>query len=298
MDHVRNILHPVLILLMAPLFLGIINRTKALFAGRKGQPLMQTYFELWKLINKGAVYSRSTSWIFKAAPVVCLAVAITVSYLLPIGEEPAVLAFEGDLIVLIYLLALMRFFMVAAALDTASSFEGMGASREVAFSALAEPALLMALAAVAHLTGSFSLTKISTTLSGASWYGHSGAMLFAVAALAIITLAENARIPVDDPNTHLELTMIHEAMILDNSGPDLAFILYASAVKLLVFGTLIADLVAPAYGIAGTLAVLLAAAVGIGMIESTMARLRLLHVPRLLMAALAFSILALVFGVR
>ena len=298
MDTITTILQPVLALSLAPLLAGIINRVKALFAGRKGQPLLQLYFELWKLLHKGAVYSRSTSWIFRAAPILTLAVAATATLLVPIGGGTAPIHFEGDLILFAYIFALMRFFTVIAALDTASSFEGMGASREVTFSALAEPGLLLSLAAVAHLTGGFSLSRMFSAISGAFWYEHSGALLFAAAALAIITLAENARIPVDDPNTHLELTMIHEVMILDNSGPDLAFILYASAIKLWLFSALIINLLWPAPGPGVALIGILTVGVAIGVVESTMARLRLIHVPRLLMSALALSVLALVFGMR
>jgi formate hydrogenlyase subunit 4 len=292
------ILQPVLAFVLAPLLLGIINRTKAVFAGRRGQPILQLYYDLWKLLHKGAVYSRSTSWVFRAAPIIGLAAVSVATLLVPLGHLSAPLSFEGDLILLAYILGLMRFFIVIGALDTASAFEGMGASREVTFSALAEPALLLALAAIARQTGSFSLSTMFASISLESWSNHSATLLFCGAALVIVVLAENARIPVDDPNTHLELTMIHEVMVLDNSGPDFAFILYAAALKLWVLGALLIGILLPFQNIGLEIAALFLMAVIIGIVESTMARLRLIHVPLLLMAATAFSVLALVFVLR
>src|SRR5512137_1097673 len=165
----NTLLPPLLALLLSPLLLGVINRTKALFAGRKGQPLLQGYFDLWKLLHKGAVYSRTTSWVFRAGPIVGLAAVGVATTLVPLGGVPALVAFPGDLVLLAGLLGLMRFFTVIAALDTGSAFEGMGASREVQFSALAEPALLLALAAIARASGRFSLSDMLPAAAG----GHS-----------------------------------------------------------------------------------------------------------------------------
>ncbi len=151
-----------LALVLSPLLPGIINRTKALFAGRRGQPLLQTYFDLWKLLQKGAVYSRTTTWLFRAGPIVGLAAALTAALLMPLGSFPALIAFPMDFLLFAGLFGLMRFFTVAAALDTGSSFEGMGASREVFFSALAEPALLVALATLAQQSHSLSLSTMIT----------------------------------------------------------------------------------------------------------------------------------------
>jgi formate hydrogenlyase subunit 4 len=198
----------------------------------------------------------------------------------------------------------MRFFIVAGALDTASSFEGMGASREVQFSALAEPTLLISLAVIARQSMSLSLSDMFASITTTMWAHNSATLLFVAAAMVIVLLAENARIPVDDPNTHLELTMIHEVMVLDNSGPDFAFILYGAAVKLWVLSALLVGLLLPAFtanalvntGIS-VFAILLLA-VGIGIVESSMARLKLLRVPHLLMTATAMAILALVFVLR
>src|SRR5262249_25388796 len=159
--------------------------------------------------------------------------------LLPFGGVPALLSFPGDVVLFAYLLGLARFFTVLAALDTGSSFEGMGASREVTFSALAEPALFLGLATIARHTDTLSLSGMFGVTTGASWHHTGPALALVAAAFIVIFLAENARIPVDDPTTHLELTMIHEVMVLDHSGPDFAFILYSSALKLWLLGTLL-----------------------------------------------------------
>jgi formate hydrogenlyase subunit 4 len=305
MGHLASAVHVAAALLLAPLLFGIINRAKAIFAGRQGVPLLQMYYDLWKLLHKGAVYSRTTTWIFVAGPIVGLAAAATALLIVPMGGVPALLAFPGDFVLFAYLLGLMRFFTVTAALDTGSSFEGMGASREVFFSALAEPALLMGLAAMASQSHTLSLSEIYSTVSAAAFSSTAGpALLLVAAALFIVFLAENARIPIDDPNTHLELTMIHEVMILDHSGPDLAMIEYAATLKLWVLGSLLAGILVPvrsgycwvdlAAGVAG-MGVLAAAT---GAVESTMARLRMVRVPEFLVAASVLSILALVLVFR
>jgi formate hydrogenlyase subunit 4 len=290
-------------LMGAPFLLGVINRTKALFAGRKGRPLFQAYFDLAKLLRKGAVYSRTTTWVFRAGPVVGLAAVLAASILVPFGGRAALLAFPSDLVLFAAFLALGRFFTVLAALDTGSSFEGMGSSREATFSALAEPALLLALAVVARLTGELSLSGMFAGLSFSSWALAPAPLTLSCAALFVVLLAENARIPVDDPETHLELTMIHEAMVLDHSGPDLAFIQYGAALKFWVLGSLLVGILLSAQGLnawagyAVSLAGLFALAVAVGAVESLMARLRLLVVPRLLLGAAACSLVALLLAV-
>lgn len=295
-----SMVHLLLALVGAPFLLGVINRTKAVLAGRVGQPLLQGYFDLWKLLHKGAVYSRTTTWIFRAGPIVGLAAVLTALVLLPLGNAPALLAFPGDLVLLAYLLGLARFFTVAAALDTGSSFEGMGASREAFFSALAEPALLLGLATLVRETGQLSLSAVYANLTAGVWANGGLSLTLVSVALVVLLLAENCRIPVDDPNTHLELTMIHEVMVLDHGGPDFAFILYAAALKLWLFSALLVGIVVPvrsgvfivdtAVAILG----LLATAVLVGLVESMMARLRLVRVPQLLVGATALAALALV----
>ena len=290
-----------LALVLSPLLFGVINRTKALFAGRRGQPLLQTYFDLWKLLQKGAVYSRTTTWLFRTGPMVGLAATLMAATLVPLGTFPALIAFPADFLLFAGLLGLVRFFTVAAALDTGSSFEGMGASREVFFSALTEPALLVALATLARQTGQLSLSTMLGPVSAAHWLQAGPVLALVVIALMIVLLAENARIPVDDPNTHLELTMVHEVMVLDHGGPDFAFILYSSALKLWLFAALVVGIVVPATGNAW-LNLLLAAggmfvvAVVVGVIESVMARLRLVVVPQLLVGAGALAAVAFLLG--
>src|SRR5438876_845315 len=290
-------------LMFAPLLLGIINRTKALFAGRRGMPLLQLYCDVWKLLRKGAVYSRTTTWIFRAGPIVGLAAVVAAMALVPFGKMPALVAFPGDLVLFAYLLGLVRFFTVIAALDTGSSFEGMGASREVTFSALAEPALFLGLAAVALHTRTFSLSSMFAGITSESWAQAGPALVLLAAAFLVVFLTENARIPVDDPTTHLELTMIHEVMVLDHSGPDFAMILYGSTLKLWLLGTLLISILVPVRsGAMGCDTVAAAGMVGLavltGLIESSMARLRLLHVPKLLVGAVVLSALALVLVLR
>ena len=299
-----SVIPPVFALVLAPLLLGVINRTKAFFAGRRGSPLLQAYYDLAKLLRRGATYSRTTTWILRAGPIVGLAAVITALLFVPMGGLAAPAAFSGDLILFAYLLGLMRFFTVVAALDTGSAFEGMGASREVFFSALAEPVLLLGLAAVANETSNLSLSGMFSGVTVALWWSKGPALALVAAALAVVLLAENARIPVDDPNTHLELTMIHEVMVLDHGGPDLAYIFYGAALKLWVFGALLVGLVLPVRSgnIAGDAAIFLAGmlvlAVLVGIVESAMARLRLVNVPRLLVGAAALAVLALALVLR
>lgn len=287
---------------LAPLLPGIINRTKALFAGRRGQPLLQVYYELWKLLGKGAVYSRTTTWVILAGPILGLACMCASLALTPFAGAPALFAFRGDLILLAGFLALARFATVLSALDTGSSFEGMGASREVQFAALCEPVLYLALAALAQKIGSVSLTGIYASLGGAHWAEAGPALALVAVALFVVFLAENARIPVDDPTTHLELTMIHEVMVLDHSGPDLAFLTYAATLKHWILGALVTGLVLPVHTgrlwVDGPVALggMIILAVGVGVVESVMARLRLVRVPQLLVGAGAMCALALVLG--
>jgi formate hydrogenlyase subunit 4 len=302
---IASVLNVLLALLLAPLLSGVINRVKAVFAGRTGQPLLQPYHDLAKLLRKGAVYSRTTSWVFRLGPVAGLAAAAACLTILPIGGVPALLAFPGDLLLLAYLMGLMRFVTITAALDTGSAFEGMGASREAWYSMLAEPALILGLAALAVHTRSVSLSGMLDGLALGELAGPGGPLLVLVAgAFAIVLLAENARIPVDDPTTHLELTMIHEVMVLDHGGVDFGFIQYAAGLKLWVFsGLLTGVLLPPLTGwwpldCAVGIALILAVAAAVGVVESVMARLKLVRVPQLLVAASVLSVLALALVLR
>ena len=285
---------------LAPLAQGLIARTKSLAAGRQGPPLLQNWVDVWKLLRKGAVLSETTTWLFRAGPIVGLAGVLAALVLIPCMGAPALLAFPGDLILLVLLLALMRFVTVLAALDTGSSFEGMGASREAAFSVLVEPALLLCLATLTRGTGAWSLSEMLGAPAAHAWQVSGPALAMLAVSLFVLLLAENSRIPVDDPNTHLELTMIHEVMVLDHSGPALAAILYGASVKLLLLGSLLVRLVVPVLpgGIAAWalfLAALLCFAVLVGIVESVMARLRLTYVPNLLIGAGLMTGFGLVF---
>ena len=295
------VVHLLLVLLGAPLIPGVINRTKALAAGRVGPPLLQGYFELARLFRKESVISSTTTWVFLAGPAVSLVVAVVASLFLPLtGMAP--LSFRGDMILFVYLFALGRFFTTAAALDTGSAFEGMGAARELTFACLAEPALFFGLLALARIGNSLELASV-LAVSGTTWRHASAALVLIVASWFIVMLVENSRVPFDDPNTHLELTMIHEVMVLDHSGPPFGAVLYASAVKLFVFAALVAEVVLPrfqtaALNTAATFTAIVIVAVAIGAIESAMARLRLVRVPQLLITASLVAAFAVVLVLR
>ena len=289
-------LHLGLLLGLPPLLIGIIGRVKAMAAGRCGAPLLQPYHDMLRLLRKGAVYSTTTTWVFRAGPLVTLAATMVAGCLLPLGDAHAPLTFEGDLVLFAYLFGLGRFLTMAAALDTGSSFEGMGASREAAVGALAEPAIFLVLTTLVVATQHLSLGGVVVALGSASAPAASSpALLLCAAALAAVLLAENARIPVDDPATHLELTMLHEVMVLDHSGPDLALIEYASAMKLLVTTALLVGVVAPSALLQPLPCVLGLSAVSvmIGVVESAVARLRLPRLKQFLIGAAALAAVAL-----
>jgi len=298
------IIHLLLAILMPPLLLGVIVKTKAAFAGRVGAPLLQPYYDIARLLRKGSVFSDTTTWVFRAGPVVTLAATAVAALLVPLGNHPAPVSFAGDMILFAYLFGLARFFTTVAALDTGSSFEGMGAAREVTFSCLAEPTLFFALIVLARLSGGLSLNQLFGAHLASAW-GPAGASLgLVVVCLIVVLLVENSRIPFDDPNTHLELTMVHEVMVLDHSGPALGMILYGASLKLLVMGALVVRLALPwQTGSTGLdvlvfLGGLLLLAILIGVIESVMARLRLVRVPQLLIGTTLLSAFALVLVLR
>jgi formate hydrogenlyase subunit 4 len=284
------VLHILTALLLAPLIPGLINKVKAVMAGRKGPPVLQLYYDLAKLSHKRAVFSRTTTWVFLAGPVLTVAAGLVAAMLVPFGHAPAPIHFEGDMILFAYLFGLARFATVLSALDTGSSFEGMGAAREVTFSALAEPALFLGFAALAKSSGSLSLSGMLAS-PGFAITKATGPLMLVLAGWSIVFLAENARIPVDDPNTHLELTMIHEVMVLDHSGRPFAMVLYGASLKLLVLGALIVGPLLPRtnhpwldwavyYAAMGLLSI------GVGLVESMTARFRMNKVPQFLVAGL------------
>jgi formate hydrogenlyase subunit 4 len=301
---IDTLIHILLALAMPPLLLGVIGKTKAAFAGRVGAPFLQPYYDLARLMRKGVVLSETTTWIFRAGPAITLAATLFAGLLIPLGKHPAPISFEGDMILFAYLFALGRFFTTSAALDTGSAFEGMGAAREVTFSCLAEPTLFFALITLTRLSGTMSLTPMLGHITFPVWLGTGAALLLMLAGLFVVLLAENCRIPFDDPNTHLELTMIHEVMVLDHSGPYFGCIMYGASLKLFLLGAFFIAIAVPFSSGNGYLdwivfaCCLLALAVAIGVVESVMARLRLLRVPQLLIAAMILTAFSLVLVVR
>ena len=277
-------------------FIGVINRTKAVWAGRKGATVLQPYYDLSRLLGKGEVLSKTTSYVFRIAPSVNVAAVLYAFLIIPLPYFGSLISFPGDFIVFAYSLGLAKFLLVLAALDTGSSFEGMGASREVTFSTLVETAFFIVLGTLALLTDQTSFAAMFTVLTASAGYSLLVKILL-VASLFIMLLAEGSRVPVDDPNTHLELTMIHEVMILDYSGPDLAFLLYAASMKMMLIALLIVQLCIPPLTpplvvLPVFLVLLLLVFCTVGIVESLIARSRMSHVPQFIFLMTALSLTA------
>ena len=261
---------------------------------------MQLYFDLWKLVRRGAVFSTTTTWIFGFAPVLMVTAILLAATVVPLDGRASLIDFSGDFVAFAYVLGLGRFFLVLASLDTGSSFEGMGASREVTFASFVEVGLFLAFGTVAVVTHELSLSGMLGEPFARHWGGNAPALAMTGASLFALLLADSARVPVDDPATHLELTMVHEVMVLDHSGPDLALILYGSALKLALFGALVVSVLVPRANLSavGSAAVLvsglLAVGVGVGIVEATMARLRLPKVPLYLAGASSLALFSLI----
>ena len=297
----NSIILLVLAMILAPFYSALILKVKAFFGGKKGPPLLINYYTLIKLLKKGSVYSTSTTLIFKMGPIISLSAATTVLMFLPIAGQEALFSFHGDVILLLYLLGLGRFFTIAAAMDTASPFEGMGAAREAYFPIICEATLFMTLILFYTLTGDLQL---SAFFSGGQPYGlwqAAGAPLFfVVIAFFIVLLTENSRVPVDDPATHLELTMIHEVMVLDHSGPDFALIELGSFFKLFFYSTFVTRLICPftlghpAADIALFFAFMAVVYAAVGIMESVMARYRMDKVPKFVLTSFALAFFATV----
>ncbi len=289
----------ILIVFVSLFFTGIIIRTKSLAAGRKGPGIFQPLKDIFRLFRKGSVYSQTTSFIFRLAPLVYFSSVVMASLLIPFGVSRAVIGFEGDFIFFAYLLGLGKFFNIISAMDTGSSFEGMGASREALFSMFAEPAFFILMGSFALLTGFTSFYDIFNAIHLNSYTGYA---LGVMAALVLVLLAmiENSRMPVDDPKTHLELTMVHEVMILDNSGFDLGLILYTGYLKFALYGALIANFFIGGLALNAALPLYLliqfSFAVAVGLIESFMARFRMSHNAQFIFALSSVSFL-IFFGV-
>ena len=291
-------------LALAPLLRGVIKKMKAALQMRQGPPLLQVYYDLAKLLRKEAVRSATSSWLYVAGPRMYFATAVVATTLVPVWIAAAPLEAAGGVLALVGILALGRFFLATAALDTGSPFGGMGASREMTIAALAEPALMLGLFTAALSAGSLNLGALVRGLLDRGAAFHPSDVL-ALAGLFIVVIAETGRVPVDNPATHLELTMIHEAMVLEYAGADLALVEWASALKELLYFTLLADLFAP-IGIAtsaspaGLLqavliwsAKMLVLALAVTLVESTNAKLRLFRVPDLMAVSLGLGFLAL-----
>lgn len=285
----------VLFLVAAPLLTGIVNKLKSRFNGRFGPSILQPYYDLYRLAGKETVYSSSSGMVTRLAPVLVFCTTLFAALLLPLGAAAPV-SFPGDIILFAYLLALGRYAQILAALDVASSFEGMGASREARFAVFAEPIFFFTAGSLAIFTRHSSLSSI---LSGITWSDPLFLLFVSVGLISLffLMIVECSRMPVDDPNTHLELTMIHEVMILDASGFDLLLYQYSASLKLLLFAMLAALLPNPV-GVLGPLpglltlgGTLLAMAVALALVETLMARFRLVLVPQFLLFATAIGIL-------
>lgn len=302
----NSALQLMLALLVAPLLSGVIKTLKARFQTRRGPSIVQSYRDISKLLRKGMVVPETASWIFSVAPYMVFGTATLVALMIPMTTTHAPLSLFGGVLAVVYLLALGRFFLALGGLDTGSSFGGLGSSREMTIAAIAEPAMMLAIFTVALGANSTNLSEIAGAAVSQSWRFLAPSQMLAFAALFIVLIAETGRIPVDNPATHLELTMIHEAMVLEYSGPYLALIEWGSSVKQLVLMTLLVNTFFP-YGLSPNWTV---RAVGVGLIfyfakllllallivlvETTNAKLRLFRVPELLMVAFILGALALI----
>ncbi len=290
----------------SPLVKGFINKIEARLQCRRGASMFQPYYNLVKLLRKDAVVSETSSWIFRATPYITFISVLIISLLVPVLSSQVPLNFTGDIILIIYLFALARFFLVLTSLDTGSAFGGMGGSREMMVSSMAEPAMILSFFTVALTVNSTNLSNITSTLLNNSILLLNPSLILAFAALTIVLIAETGRIPVDNPFTHLELTMIHEGMMLEFSGRYLALVEWASSMKLLLLLTILVNIFFP-WGIAGGLTfsgLIIAFAlyvVKIGffaflivIVEMSFAKIRLFRIPNLLGTAFILSILAVI----
>lgn len=296
---IESIILFLLAIFTAPFFSAVILKIKAFFGGKKGPPLLIHYYTLIKLFKKGSVYSTSTTAIFKLGPIISLGSALTVLMFLPIAGHQPIFSFNGDIIFVLYIMGLGRFFTIAAAMDTASPFEGMGAAREAYFPIICEATMFMILIFFYRLTGQLQLSAYFTGDNTVALWRLAGApLLFIVISFFIILLTENSRVPVDDPATHLELTMIHEVMVLDHSGPDFGLIELGSFCKLFFYSTLISRLILPFdFGIPGLsfalyIAGLVIVYIAVGVTESVIARYRMDKVPQFILTSFALAFFA------
>lgn len=284
----------ILILIAALFFTGVINRVKSIASGRKGPGILQPLFDVVRLFKKGVVYSETTSFVFQIAPTIYFASVVMAMLVVPFGQSKGILSFDGDFIFFAYILALGKFFSIISAMDTGSSFEGMGASREALYSMFAEPAFFILMGSLALLTGHTSFQEMFAALHIGSYISYALAIL-GTFVLMMVAMIENSRMPIDDPKTHLELTMVHEVMILDNSGFDLGLILSAGYLKFAIYGALVINLfigVFPLqYSIPMFFVIQFVLASGVGLIESFMARFRMSHNAQFIFVLTSVSLL-------
>jgi len=302
-DPLLAIIQAALVLGLAPLVTGFIRKVKALLQSRRGPPILQPYYDLQKLFRKSSVVSSDASWISAITPYVCMSAMVVAALLVPVFIT-ASFGSLGDLIVVVYLFATARFFMALAALDAGSTFGGMGSSREMMISSIIEPAILLSIFSAALITGTTDLAGISQVLVVGGYDLVRPTLFLAFAAFFIATLAENARIPFDNPATHLELTMIHEAMLLEYSGKKLALMEMASMTKIMLFIAIAWSAFFPfgmatelsilpiAIGLIAFLVKLLLFALAIALIESSMSKMRLFRLPNLLTGSFILAFLA------
>lgn len=291
----------ILIILFAPfIMLGVVKKTKAFWSGRKGVSILQPLWDFLRLMNKDTVYSKTTSWVFKFAPLAMFASVLFASVFVPLVNGYVIINTPFSFIIFAYILAFGKFFSLLSALDTGSSFEGMGASREACFSTIVEPAFFIMIASLAALSKIYTFECFKHVMETAGVYGIL-IIVLAVFTLFVMLLAEGCRVPVDDPTTHLELTMIHEVMILDNSGVDLGLITWAAAIKLFIFEALMVALILPlnlpiCWAILLFLGLTTLISILLGTFESAIARFRMTHVFEFIfiMTLTALLILALV----
>ncbi len=297
-----KILNLIILLFFPFVMMGIIKKTKAFWGGRKGAPLLQPWYDFVRLMKKDFVISETTSTVFKIAPIFAIATAIFAGAFVPLASGDALVNIQAGLVIFAYTLALGKFMSLISAMDTGSSFEGMGASREACFTSIVEPAFFMLIASIMALSGNFTFDSLSMIMTNAGSYGILIAV-FAVVVLFLMILIEGSRVPVDDPATHLELTMIHEVMILDNSGSDLALYTWANGIKMLLVSSLIANIIIPS-ALADWLSMILyllimvVISLIIGTVESGMARIRMSHVFEFIfiMSSLSLVVLSLVIA--
>ncbi len=294
-------MYTILLILIATLFfVGLLNKTRAIASGRKGPGLTQHIKDMMRLINKQTIYSTTTSVIFKIAPSIYISSILMAICFIPFGNHAPLLSFKGDFVFFAYTLAFGKFFMIISALDTGSPFEGMGANREALYAMLVEPAFFLLIASFAMFTDHSSFYEIYTHIH----YGFDFSWVLSVMAsfiLVQIAMVENGRLPVGDPKTHLELTMIHEVMILDNSGFDLAMIMYSSSLKFVMYGMLICNFylntsmnLITEIGIFFLVQILWA--ITAGLLESFRARERMKKNPQFIFSLMAISIV-IFFGI-